>query len=50
MESRDAEMIQVRLTSNALFADWVYFSRRLLLAVDKPVIPARILTRLFMMW
>lgn len=50
MKSRVAEMIQARLTSNILFADWVYFSRRLLLAVDKPMIPTRILTHLFMMW
>lgn len=49
MESRDAEMIQARLTSNDLFADWVYSSRRLL-AVDKPMIPTRILTHLFVMW
>lgn len=50
MESRVVEMTQARLTSNDLFADWVYLSHRLLLAFDESLISTRVLTDLLMMW
>lgn len=46
MESRVAEMIQVRLTSNDFVADWVFLSHRLDFASDEPTSPLQMLTRL----